>query len=116
LSAMHELSLLQNVRDILEAEALKQGFCKVRQVTLEIGELACIEAEALRFGFDVVMKDSLAADAELVIEHLAARGRCRHCHQDMAMDGLQQICQFCGQYGVDILQGDTMKIKELRVI
>lgn len=113
---MHELSLLQNVRDILEAEAHKQGFNKVKQVTLAIGELSCVEVDALRFGFDVVMRDSLAADAELVIETVAARGRCQHCRQETAMDSLQQVCPFCGKYGIDILQGDSMKIKDLLVI
>lgn len=113
---MHELSLLENVRDIIEHEAERQQFAKVRQITLAIGALSCIEADALRFAFDVVMKDSLAADAELLIETVPALGRCRHCGKDMPMQALQQCCVFCEQYGVELLQGNGMQIKDLLVI
>ena len=112
---MHEISLLENVREILEQEAVKQGFSKVNKVTLEIGALSCIEPDALRFGFDVVMQDSIASAAELSIEILTAIGQCQHCHQQMQMQSLQQLCQFCGKYGVSLLQGNSMKIKDLLV-
>ena len=113
---MHELSLLEGVRDILEREAESQQFRQVKKVTLSIGALSCVELDALRFAFDVVMKDSIAADAQLVLETEPALGRCRHCAQEMTMQSLQQLCRFCGKYGVDIVQGNTMKIKDLLVI
>lgn len=113
---MHELSLLESVREIIEQEAKSQNFVKVRQITLAIGTLSCIETSALRFGFEVVMADSVAADAELCIETVAALGRCRHCGKDMPMQTLHQCCVFCDQYGVDIFQGNGLKIKELLVI
>lgn len=113
---MHELSLLENVREIIELEARRQPFVKVRKITLAIGTLSCIETDALRFAFDVVMKDSLAADAELLIESVQAIGRCRHCDQQMPMQALQQLCTFCGRYGVDVLDGNSMRIKDLLVI
>lgn len=112
---MHEISLLENVREILETEAARQGFRKVNQVTLEIGALSCIEPEALRFGFDVVMQDSIAAEAELAIEIIPAQGRCQHCQQPVPMQSLQQVCPICGKYGVNLLQGNSMKIKDLLV-
>jgi len=113
---MHELSLLEGVREILEREAESQQFCQVKKVTLSIGALSCVEPDALRFGFDVVMRDSIAAEAELVLETEPAIGRCRHCGQTMDMQSLQQLCRFCGKYGVDIVQGNSMKIKDLLVI
>lgn len=113
---MHELSLLENVREIIEQEADSQQFVKVRQITLAIGALSCIETSAIRFAFDVVMADSLAADAELLIETVPARGRCRHCGKEMPMQALHQCCVFCDQYGVDIFQGNGLQIKELLVI
>ncbi len=113
---MHELSLLESVREILQSEAERQQFKQVKKITLEIGALSCIETDALRFAFDLVMRDSLAADAELAIESLPAVGQCQHCHQHMQMDSLQQLCRFCGKYGVTLLQGNSMKIKDLLVI
>ncbi|MEQ1622510.1 MAG: hydrogenase maturation nickel metallochaperone HypA [Methylococcales bacterium] len=112
---MHELSLLENVREILESHALSQKFTKVSRVTLEIGKLSCIEPDALRFGFDVVMKDSLAAGAELIITELNGMGRCQQCEQNTVMEALYDPCSYCGR-PLTVMQGMEMKIKDLVVI
>ncbi len=114
--AMHELSLLENVREILESHALSQNFSKVTQVTLEIGKLSCVEPDALRFGFDVVMKDSLADGAELIISELNGLAVCRQCGQQSVMEALYDPCSWCGSPKVDVIQGLDMKIKDLMVI
>lgn len=108
--------MLENVREILEAEAVKQKFTKVNKITLEIGKLSCVAPDALRFGFDVVMKDSLAENAELVITELEGRGLCQQCGQQTDMETLCDPCTACGSIKLDILQGLEMKIKEMVVI
>ncbi|MGZ8096980.1 MAG: hydrogenase maturation nickel metallochaperone HypA [Methylosarcina sp.] len=113
---MHELSLLENVREILESEALSQNFTRVARITLEIGKLSCVEPDALRFGFDVVMKDSLAQDAELVIVESDGLGLCRQCGRQTVMEALHDACLWCGNPFVEVLQGTEMKIKELMVV
>jgi hydrogenase nickel incorporation protein HypA/HybF len=112
---MHELSLLENVREILENHALSQNFYKVTRVTLEIGKLSCVEPDALRFGFGVVMKDSLAKNAELIITELNGLGQCRQCQQQMEMENLYDPCVYCGSPFVKVIQGAEMKIKDLIV-
>lgn len=114
--AMHELSLLENVREILEDHALSQNFSKVAKVTLEIGKLSCVEPDALRFGFDVVMKDSVAENAELVITELNGLGQCRQCRQQMEMETLHDPCIYCGSPFIEITQGVEMKVKDLIVM
>lgn len=113
---MHELSLLENVREILEDHAVNQNFSKITQVTLEIGKLSCVEPEALRFGFDVVMKGSLAEHAELFITELDGLGLCQQCGQQSVMKTLHDPCASCGSPDVKILQGMEMKIKDLVVM
>jgi len=113
---MHELSLLENVREILENNALSQKFSRVTQVTLEIGKFSNVEPDALRFCFDVVMKDSLADNAELIISELGGLGICRQCQQQMEMQTLYDTCIYCGSHFVTVIQGTDMKIKDLIVI
>jgi len=113
---MHELSLLENVREILEEHAVNQNFTKVTQVTLEIGKLSCVEPEALRFGFDVVMKGSLAENAELFITELNGLGFCQQCRQQGIILTLYDPCVHCGNPITDIIQGSEMKIKNLIAI
>jgi hydrogenase nickel incorporation protein HypA/HybF len=112
---MHELSLLENVREILESHARSQNFVKVTRVTLEIGKLSCVEPDALRFGFDVVMKGSLADEAELILTELDGIGFCQLCGQNTIMDQLYDICAHCGK-PLTVMQGMDMKIKDLVVI
>jgi len=113
---MHELSLLENVREILESHAQSQNFAKVTRVTLEIGKLSCVEPEALRFGFDVVMKGSLVEGAELVITETSGIGLCRQCGLQSVIETLYDPCAECGCPYMDVVQGAEMKIKDLIVI
>lgn len=114
--AMHELSLLENVREILEDHAVSQKFSKVTKVTLEIGKLSCIEPDALRFGFDVVMSGSLAENAELTISEIAGLGICQQCGLQVEMETSFDPCPHCGSTLVKIIQGADMKVKDLTVI
>ncbi|MDP1679997.1 MAG: hydrogenase maturation nickel metallochaperone HypA, partial [Candidatus Nitrotoga sp.] len=70
---MHEMSLAESVLQIIEDAARKQGYTRVKTVWLEIGQLACVEQESLRFCFDVVMRDSIAHEARLEITETAGQ-------------------------------------------
>ena len=73
---MHELSLAESILDILRDGARTHGYHRVKTVWLEIGQLACVEQESLRFGFDVVTRGSIAEQARLeIVEKAAKLGR-----------------------------------------
>ena len=113
---MHEISLLEQVRDILLEHSKSQGFTRVSQVTLEIGALSCVEEGALRFGFDVVMQGSLAENAKLTITYIDGLGFCQDCQQSVLMQSLHDPCVVCGSFGVKVVQGEEMRIKDLLVV
>lgn len=113
---MHELSLLWSVRETLEKSAQTHKFSRVTRVTLEIGRFACVETEALRFGFDIVMKGSLAENAELIVSEVKGLGICRECQRQMEMDALYCPCVHCGSPFTKVIQGAEMRIKDLIVI
>lgn len=113
---MHEISLLENVREILQDHAQSQHFSQITKITLEIGKLSCIEPDALRFGFDVVMKDSLAEKAELILTEIEGIGLCDKCGKQVIMETLYDPCIACGNSFVTVTQGSEMKIKDLVVI
>ncbi|MEN9756664.1 MAG: hypothetical protein RL755_851 [Pseudomonadota bacterium] len=112
---MHELSLLENVRSILEEHARSQHFQAVENITLEIGALSCVELEALTFAFEAVMKDSLAEHAELTFKRIEGQGRCFECGQLTPMTELYDVCTHCGHFRLEIVSGLEMKITELKV-
>ena len=112
---MHEMSLAESVLQIIEDTARKQGFTRVKTVWLEIGQLACVEQESLRFGFDVVTRGSIAERARLEIIEVTGRGRCKKCTSDVALAALYEACPNCGGYEIQVTGGDQMRVKELEV-
>ena len=76
---MHELSLIEAVRDQALAAARAGGATRITAISLRIGSLAGVEPEALRFAHTVVMAGTIAAGAELRIEIEAAECHCTAC-------------------------------------
>jgi hydrogenase nickel incorporation protein HypA/HybF len=112
---MHEMSLCEGILEVLESEAEKQQFSQVKKVWLEIGELSCVEPDAMRFCYDMVVKDSIAAGSELIIIPISGLGRCDQCAHTMPVQSRFDPCTECGAYQLTIVTGDEMKIKELEV-
>lgn len=112
---MHELSLAENLLQIIEDAARTQQFSRVRTVRLEIGQLACIEQESLRFYFDAVTADSIAQQAKLEIIDIAGQAECEACGQRCRIEAYDTACPHCGCYALKVTQGGEMRIKELEV-
>ncbi len=112
---MHEMSLCENVIQILDASAKEQGFAAVKTVWLEIGVLSCVEPEAMRFSFDVVSRGTLAEGAVLEIERVPASARCLSCLQDVRINQYGDLCPLCGGSDLQISGGDQLRVKELEV-
>lgn len=112
---MHEMSLLENVLEILKENAVSQGYRRVKTVWLEIGKLSCVEPDALRFCFDIVMQGTLAEGAGLEIIQTEGRGECRECGQSAKLASLHEPCPVCGSARIEVIDGLTMRVKELEV-
>jgi hydrogenase nickel incorporation protein HypA/HybF len=112
---MHEMSLAEGVLQLIEDAARQQSFAKVTAVWLEIGQLAGVEVEAMRFCFDAVVRDSIAAGARLEIIATPGSGWCMHCAETVAIAELYDACPSCGQYQVQANGGMEMRVKELEV-
>ena len=112
---MHEMSLAENLLQIFEASALTQNFQRIRGVVLEIGKLSAVEPEAMRFCFDIVMRGTLAEDAELEIIEVPGAGRCENCNAVFALEALYGLCPACDSPHLQITAGRQMRVKDLSV-
>lgn len=113
---MHEMSLAESVREIIEDAARTQGFKCVKTVWLEIGRLSCVEKAAMCFCFDAAMKDSIAEGARLEIVETPGQGRCPQCGCETRIATLYEACPQCGSHGMQVIAGDAMRVKELEVV
>lgn len=112
---MHEMSLCESVMQIVEEQARAQSFSNVIAIQLEIGQLAGVDIEAMRFCFDVVARNSIMADAMLDIVSVMGQGVCPRCAATSQMSERFSPCSHCGSYGLQIVEGAQMRIKDLEV-
>lgn len=112
---MHEISLCEGVLQVLEDHAHSQGFRLVKRVWLELGALSGVDPEAMRFGFDAVMKGSLAEGAVLEIIILPGEAWCMPCGRSVLVKARYDTCPECGSYQLQVTGGDEMRVKELEV-
>jgi len=109
------MSLAEGIVQLAEDAARADGCTKIKAVWLEIGQLAAIETDALRFCFDAVARDTLAEGARLEIIEIAGQGRCVKCASEVAVAALYEACPVCGSYQIQVTSGNQMRVKELEV-
>lgn len=110
---MHEMSLAESMREIVEDTARTHGAARVRAVRLRIGRLAPIEMDALRFCFDVVMKGTVADGAVLEIEAVPGEGWCWDCERSVELGSFVDPCPLCGGVRLQVTGGTEMRVHEV---
>jgi len=110
---MHEMSIAEGVLGIVEETARREGFRRVREVRLEIGTLAAVETEALRFCFDAVVRGSVAEGATLAIDETPGTAWCFDCSATVPLAARGEACPRCGGAVLQVNGGTEMRVKDL---
>lgn len=112
---MHELSLCTSVVRVIEQQAAKTHFRRVKTVRLEVGALSNVETDAMRFGFAAAARGTIAEGAELEIVCTPAHGWCPQCAIEVIVSSRIADCPSCGAAVMGIRGGDALTIKNLEV-
>ena len=112
---MHEMSLCEGIRCVIEDQARQHSVTRVTRVRVEIGRFAAVETDALHFAFDVVMRGSIAEGAELITLDLPGRALCYDCMKEVEILNRLDPCPDCGGGKLMPQGGDEMRIKDLEV-
>ena len=113
---MHEMALCQGMLGLIEEQRRRDPFARVRRVVVEIGTLGHVDPQALRFAFDVVVADTVAAGATLDICEIPGLGWCMNCSREIAVERRGDGCPHCHSHMLIMQQGEEMRLKELEVI
>lgn len=113
---MHEMSLCEGIRGIIEDQARVHDFARITVLRLEIGKFAGVEKAALSFAFDVVMRGSPAEGARLEMIDLPGRALCYGCGKEVEIEDRFAVCPLCGSAKLMPQGGDEMRIKDMEVI
>jgi hydrogenase nickel incorporation protein HypA/HybF len=112
---MHEMALAESVCDIALQAARAQGAARINAVRLEIGALAAVEVEALRFAFEVIKRGSLAHEARLDIVSSAASAWCMRCAEVVSIQRRGDACPLCAGHQLQVSGGDAMRVIDIEV-
>lgn len=111
---MHELSLCQNLVEILEQQAQQHGAKRVTGVWLELGAFACIEESALRFGFEITCRGTVAEGCQLHLSQRPSLSWCWNCNESVEVSG-DEVCPHCHSPGLQRENDSGMQIKSIEV-
>lgn len=112
---MHELSITQSILSIALEQAEVAKAAKVTRINVAIGELTGIVDESVRFYFELLSQDTIAAGASLGFDRPPARLRCTSCGNTFSPDNLNWVCPGCHQPGIEIVSGRQCSVTSIEV-
>lgn len=108
------MSIVMSILDIAAEQARAADARVINAIEVEVGGLAGVELDALRFCFEVARRD-IAPEAELIVHEIPGRGRCPGCGSEAEMDFAWAACPGCGEVGLEVLQGRELRVRSLNV-
>ena len=105
---MHELSIAEELLDIIYRYAEDAGISKISSVNLRIGEFSGIFPDSLEFAFEVLSEGKITENADLNIEKVAPKYVCREC--GFCSGEYSENCKKCGREEMSIEGGSELEI------
>ncbi len=112
---MHELSILQGLIEQVEQAVVEDSGCRVLKVVVEVGEMSGVVPEALEFAYEICSAGTILDGAELVIEVVEVRQRCRQCGDEFIVKDYCFLCPECAGSDLEKLSGFELRIKEIEI-
>lgn len=114
---MHELSIAHSLVETVEDALNDKPDVKVTAVHLRLGVLSGVEADSLRFCFDIATADTRLVGAKLVIETVPARAFCPVCDRDVSPAAPHWYrCPECGGSCGKLSAGRDLQIASVEVL
>ncbi len=113
---MHEMSIVQALIEQVEAEVEKSGQSgRVVGLDLVIGRLSGVNADSIRFAYEVLAPGTVLEGATLRISEPTAYSDCRACGARQAIDELTMYCPRCGSGDIVIDGGRDLLLQSIEL-
>jgi hydrogenase nickel incorporation protein HypA/HybF len=112
---MHEMALSQSLVELIEGQRQAHDFATVRRIRVTLGAFANVEPEALRFGFEVASRGTVAENAELLLDLAPARAWCVPCGDSVTLSRQGDGCPRCGRHQLMAESGDELRLTEMEI-
>jgi hydrogenase nickel incorporation protein HypA/HybF len=112
---MHELSIAQNILDIVRQSLPAGETRRVLSVKLKIGDLAGVVTDSLEFCFAAITADTSLDGTRLDIEHVPVLAECKNCGERSAVEDHTFACPSCRSGNLAIVTGRELQVTEIEL-
>lgn len=119
---MHEFSMAQGILNAVLETAEENDANKVTDIVIQIGKLAMLNPEQLTFMLNVLIEDTIAENANIVIEDVDVEIKCYNCDYEGIGDVDDSdhylpmiLCPKCESHRVNVLNGKDVIIKNISI-
>ncbi|HTX18671.1 MAG TPA: hydrogenase maturation nickel metallochaperone HypA [Bacteroidota bacterium] len=113
---MHELSIAQNILDIIKDYRPSDRPSRIRTVHLQLGDQSGVVADSLTFCFKAVTEGTMFEGAELDIERIPFSIRCKECGATTSNEAGLFRCAACEGTEVDIVSGTELQVAAMEIV
>lgn len=110
---MHELGLMAEIVDKIEAVAKENNVTEIETLVLDIGEYSGVVPEYVEECYPAVIEGTLLENTTLKINVIPGKARCENCGTEFAVKGNENACPRCGSQKCRVIEGGEFIIKEI---
>jgi hydrogenase nickel incorporation protein HypA/HybF len=112
---MHEFSLATEVIRLAEREAKKAVAAAILEITIEVGYLSGVEADAFETALGLLSGDSVLDKSRIRIIKKPGTGKCNTCNYEFEMNQRMATCPKCNAFPSEVNGGSEFRVLSMVV-
>jgi len=112
---MHEMSIAQNILDIVSDTLGENEKSKLKEIVVDIGELVAVVPDSLQFCYDAIIQDTIYKNAVLTINVIPLKIKCADCGNNSRVEKYSFLCPNCHSSKINVVSGEELNIRYLEV-
>lgn len=110
---MHELSIAQNIIDIIRQHVPETDWERIETIRLKIGSAAGIEPLSLEFSFKAITENTSLKNSRLEIDFIPFSFECNNCGKISTNEEIFSFCNECGSNNIKVISGLELNVSEI---
>lgn len=112
---MHELSIAEDIFEMVSQNVPIDELQYVRNVKVKIGEMSGLVADSLEFCYQAITSETKLKDSKLLIEHIPFVVSCNSCKNNFTNKTGIRICPTCSGLDTTVISGLELEVTEIEL-
>ena len=112
---MHELSVAQEIINIVNNYLPENNPAKVKAVKVKVGKLSNILNDSLTFCFEALTNESHLKGSKLEIVDVPVKVFCLSCHEESKIENPIFACPKCSHNKLKMISGMELQVDEIEL-